>query len=112
MAKAQQPDPRQQMQDFVDSLISEASEELKQAPADAARILQEIADIASDLANRGGKLDSKTTAWLKRSIETAIATGVVRNTGRAARSQRAALQLAAGLLIGAISGVDLRHLSR
>lgn len=109
---ANSPSPRQQVQDYVDSLIAEASDELKAAPADLARVLTELSAITTDYALQSKPLDDKTAKWLRRSIDTAIATASVRNAGRVDRSQRAALNLASALLIGSITkGVDLAALS-
>lgn len=104
--------PESIAQSLIDSLIAEASAELKMAPADLARITAEFSAIGIDFLQRGASMTEKDAAFMRRSKDTALATAGVRNLGRADRAQTAALNLALAMLIGSsMPGVDLSNLA-
>ncbi len=111
MAKPQSS-PEKIAQRVIDLLIEEASQELKMAPADLARITAEFSAIGIDFLQRGASMTEKDANFMRRSKDTALATIGVRTLGRSNRTQTAALNLALAMLIGSsMPGVDLSNLA-
>ncbi|GEM_PF-2474123 len=93
-----EPSPSQLVQEFIDGLIQEGSNELQIAPYDVARILDRTGAVATDFAMRGNAIDEETMRWLKRQALTAFkGTTKVRLLGRAKRSQAEAAALLGGI---------------
>jgi len=103
----------QLVQEWVNEVIADFSQEAKMAPADVARLSVDLADIATDFLRRGKAMSAKDLDLAKQASRLAITQVVVRNLGREDRAQISALNLVLAIMIGSLTkGVDLANLSR
>ncbi len=107
-----EPNPEQIAQQFVDSLLQDASEELKIDKATLARIGAELSAIALDFARKGKSMTESDSRYAREATDTAITTSVVRKLGKTDRAQTGLLQFGMALLVSmAAPEVDLAALA-
>ena len=100
-------------QQFVDSLITKASQDLNMNKADLPRLSANLLTVGLDFVNRGESMTDRDTQFADQSVDTALTTSVVRKYGHTGRAQEAAFRIGMAMLIGAkMPGVDLSALSR